>query len=84
MMNSPHDRRVPCPYCGSARGEHCRDGQGDYVDWNHAVRINEARELDPVKLRARLDAVEALLTKTRLELCLDPPQAPPGDSGKGE
>lgn len=61
MMNNPHDRRVPCPYCGSARGEACRDGQGDYVNWNHAVRISDAMQLDPVRLLERLLSVEARL-----------------------
>lgn len=58
-MHSPLDRRVPCSYCGSAAGLRCRDGQGDPVNWCHAVRMTAAAGLEPARLLERIKRLEA-------------------------
>lgn len=63
MMNNPHDRNVPCPYCGAKARERCVDNQGDRVEWNHAVRITSAGE--QVRATTVDDAITAVCVMLR-------------------
>ena len=57
MISAPSDRRVGCPYCGAEVGARCRSA-GDFVNWNHAVRITEAANLDGEEVMANVKCDE--------------------------